>query len=76
MGINVKDVEKFLGKWKDILRLRDWDIKIHIVNQEWQKSGDIKIDDCNRQAILMLNSINPRMTNLEEVIIHENLLNC
>lgn len=71
MKIDRKEAEKYLSKWQETLRLQDWDIKIHIVNQEWRKSGDIKIDDSNKQAILMLNSFNPRMTNYEAVIIHE-----
>ena len=71
MKIDIKEIEKYLNKWQSTLRLKDWDIKIHLVEKEWRKSGDIKIDDCNKQAILMINGKNPRMTNLEEVIIHE-----
>lgn len=37
-------VEQYLDKWQDILRIRDWDIKIELVDKEWRKSGDIKID--------------------------------
>lgn len=60
----------YLNKWKDILRLRDWDIKLHIVEKEWRKSGDIKIDEDDKKAILLVNS-NPKSTNLEELVVHE-----
>ncbi len=61
----------FLGKWQDILRLRDWDIKYELVNKEWRKTGDIKIDLTDRKAILMINNYNPKQTNLEALVIHE-----
>ena len=63
--------QEYLNKWQDILRLRDWDIKIQYVEKEWRKTGDIKIDMEDRIAILLLNKFNPRQTNLEELIIHE-----
>lgn len=44
MNIQTDEVESLLKKWTEILRLRDWDIKYYPVNQEWRKSGDIKID--------------------------------
>ena len=59
-----------LKKWQDILRLRDWDIKIQIVKTKWRKSGDIKIDLEDRKAVLLLNHT-PKSENLEELIIHE-----
>lgn len=71
MDINLKEAEKLLIKWQKTLKLQDWDIKVHIVNKEWRKSGDIKIDESNRQAILMLNNCNPKMTNVEDLVIHE-----
>lgn len=71
MKLERLECEGLLSKWQGILKLQDWDIKILIVDSEWRKSGDIKIDECNRKAILMLNGINPRVDNVEEVIIHE-----
>ncbi|QNO16000.1 hypothetical protein HYG86_15095 [Alkalicella caledoniensis] len=71
MKLEQLECERLLSKWQGILKLQDWDIKILIVDSEWRKSGDIKIDECNRKAILMLNGINPRVDNVEEVIIHE-----
>lgn len=71
MKFDEKDVEVFLKKWQDILRLRDWDIRYEIVNKEWRKTGDIKIDMDDRKAILLINNYNPKQTNLEALIIHE-----
>ncbi|MFO7810918.1 MAG: hypothetical protein R6V47_06065 [Candidatus Delongbacteria bacterium] len=63
--------EGTMRKWKKLLRLDHYDIKLEFVQREWRKSGDIKIDDCNHQAVLMLNTFNPSVKNSEEVIIHE-----
>ena len=71
MNIQAAEVESLLNKWKDILRLRDWDIKYYPVSQEWRKSGDIKIDSDDKKAILMLNNYNCKQTNLEALIVHE-----
>ncbi len=67
---NIKEIKRLLDKWQDILRLRDWDIKIKMVETEWRKSGDVKIDADDKKAILMINS-NPKNTNLEELVVHE-----
>lgn len=64
-------LQQYITKWQDILRLRDWDIRLTIVNVEWRKTGDIKIDADDKKAILMVNAVNPKQENLEEVIIHE-----
>jgi len=71
MEINEELLENYLRKWQDILRLRDWDIKYQLVNIEWRKTGDIKIDMTDRKAILMVNNYNPKQTNLEGLVIHE-----
>lgn len=68
--INEEVIIEYLNKWQDILRLRDWDIKLHIVENTWRKSGDIKIDDDDKKAIILINS-NPKSTNLEELVVHE-----
>ncbi|WP_051540085.1 hypothetical protein [Clostridium ihumii] len=64
-------VKDYLIKWQDILRLKDWDIKYELVDVEWRKSGDIKIDMTDRKAILLINTFNPKQTNLEALVIHE-----
>lgn len=64
-------LETYLRKWQDILRLRDWNIRYKMVATEWRKTGDIKIDMADKEAILMINNYNPKHTNLEAVVIHE-----
>ena len=61
--------EKYIGK----LRITPaWDIKLEFVEDPtWHKTGDFKIDCSDRKAILLLNVVNPKQENLEEVIIHE-----
>ncbi|HWQ57561.1 MAG TPA: hypothetical protein VN540_00960 [Clostridia bacterium] len=71
MNTNVADMQKYLEKWQRVLRLRDWDIKLQPVEKEWRKTGDIKIDMEDRNAVLLINVHNPRQTNLEELVIHE-----
>ena len=70
MGVNVSTLEELINKWQDILRLRDWDIKLKIVETEWRKSGDIKIDMDDKKAFMLINN-NPKSTNLEELVVHE-----
>lgn len=71
MFVKEDELKKYLNKWQDILRLRDWDIKYEIVNTEWRKTGDIKIDMDDKKAVLMVNNFNPKQTNLEALVIHE-----
>ena len=61
--------EKYIRK----LRVTpEWDIKLELVEDPtWPKTGDFKIDCDDRKAILLLNTVNPKQENLEEVIIHE-----
>lgn len=68
---DMKKAQEYLEKWQKVLRLRDWDIRIHEVKQEWRKTGDIKIDETDRRAVLMLNNFNPHADNLEGLVIHE-----
>lgn len=71
MKIDVVKLQEFLSKWQEILRLRDWDIKLHVVETEWRKTGDIKIDEDDKKAVLMINGFNPKQTNFEAVVVHE-----
>ena len=49
-----------------------WDVRLEFVEDPaWQKTGDFKIDCDDRKAILLLNVVNPKQENLEEVIVHE-----
>jgi hypothetical protein len=70
MGVEVKKLEEIMNKWQNVLRLNDWDLHLKIVEKEWRKSGDIKIDTSNRKAVMLINN-NPKCTNLEELVVHE-----
>ena len=71
MSFDENLIEKYLRKWQERLRLKDWDIKLQLINQEWNKTGDIKIYMTDKKAIVMINNYNPKENNLEPVIIHE-----
>ena len=66
-------LQSLFQKWIDILRLKNqWDIRLELVRDPaFRKTGDIKIDCDDRKAILMLNVLNPKQENPEEVIVHE-----
>jgi len=68
---SMNEVTEILNRWTAVLRLQDWDIGLEIVDTEWRKTGDVKIDMDDRQAILMINSSNVNDYVLEELIIHE-----
>ena len=68
---NEVDLRQLLEKWQKILRLKDWDIKLELVSKEWRKTGDVKIDQADKTAILLINNFNPKQTDIEAVIIHE-----
>ena len=68
---NANNMQRFLTKWQTILRLNDWDISLQTVEKQWRKTGDIKIDMCDKTAILLINTFNPKQENLEMLIIHE-----
>ena len=64
-------LQAHIDKWQHILRLMDWDIKLELVAKEWRKTGDVKIDQAEKSAILLINNYNPRFDNIESVIVHE-----
>lgn len=70
MAVDLERLQNLLCKWQDILRLRDWDIQVRIVDKEWRKSGDIKMDMDDKKAVMLINN-NPKSTNLEELVVHE-----
>lgn len=65
--------EKVFEYWCKKLRIcPDWDIKLEWVEDpNWRKTGDFKVDCDDKKAILLLNEVNPKYENLEEVIVHE-----
>ena len=68
-----QQAQECFEKWCRKLRLvPDWDIQLEFVEDpEWRKTGDFKVDCTDKKAILMLNGVNPKQENLEEVIVHE-----
>ena len=66
-------LEELFDKWCKKLRISpQWDVKLELVQDpEWRKTGDFRIDPTDRKAILMLNVVNPKQENMEEVIVHE-----
>lgn len=68
-----KDLVRICEKYCAKLRISPfWDVKLQFVEDiSWRKTGDIKIDCDDRKAVLLLNIINPKQENLEEVIVHE-----
>jgi predicted metal-dependent hydrolase len=70
MKVTKKDIEKHLSKWQVKLQLRDWDISVKIIRTRWRKSGDVKVDLENRNAVLLVNH-KPKCLNLEEIVVHE-----
>ena len=49
-----------------------WDVKLELVEDpDWPKTGDFKIDCEDRKAVIMLNAVNPKSENMEEVVLHE-----
>jgi hypothetical protein len=71
MSVNKKKIEDYLKKWQSILRLRDWDIIVRIVETEWRKSGDIKVDLEDKKAVLLINQNPKTCENVEELVVHE-----
>lgn len=64
---------QLFSKWCQKFRIMpDWDINLEFVDDiNWRKSGDIKIDCDDKKAVLLLNRVNPKQDNIEEVIVHE-----
>lgn len=70
MTVDLEQLSKLLTKWQHVLRLRDWDIELELVDVRWRKSADIKIDLEDRKAIMLINR-SPKSDNLEELVVHE-----
>jgi len=69
--LDFNELHEILRKWQKILRLSDWDIKLELVTKEWRKTGDVKIDQADKVAIVLINNCNPKQTNMEAIVIHE-----
>ncbi len=73
MGISKEFAQERFLFWCQKLRLSPgWDIRLEWVeNPDWPKTGDFNVDCDDKKAILLLNAVNPRQENWEEVIVHE-----
>jgi hypothetical protein len=73
MMLTEEALQTLFDKWIGILRLKNqWDICLELVrDSSFRKTGDFKIDCDDRKAILMLNVLNPKQENPEEIIVHE-----
>lgn len=67
------EISRLFEKWLKKLRLTPaWDVKLEFVEDpEWRKTGDFKVDCDDMKAVLLLNAVNPKQENMEEVIVHE-----
>lgn len=66
-------INALFKKYVEKLRITPaWDVSLDFVEDPmWNKTGDFKIDCDDRKAILLLNALNPKQENIEEVIVHE-----
>jgi len=71
MGVSRRKIEEYLEKWQGLLKLKDWDIAVKMVETEWRKSGDIKVDLEDRKAVLLINQNPVTCENVEELVVHE-----
>ena len=71
--MEMREIRTLFEKWCRKLRIVPaWDVKLEIVTDPaWNKTGDFQIDCDDRKAVLLLNALNPKQENLEEVIVHE-----
>jgi len=67
------ELNALFEKWVRKLRIvPSWDVRLELVEDAgWRKTGDIRIDCDDRKAVVLLNALNPRGANLEEVLVHE-----
>ena len=69
-SVNEKSIDESLRKWQPLLSLSDWDIRPVVVQKDWRKSGDVKIDESNKMAAVMIRSdLDPAY--LEQIVVHE-----
>ncbi len=71
-GLQLKELNKILAKWKKVFQVDNWRIKIEITDfkrKGFRQSGDIKIDLKNKKARLLMT--NKPFRNEESTIIHE-----
>ena len=67
------EVQRLFDRYCKKLRIVPaWDVKLELVEDPtWRKTGDFRIDCDDKKAVFLLNAVNPKQENLEEVIVHE-----
>lgn len=67
------EVQRLFDRYCKKLRIVPaWDVKLEFVEDPtWRKTEDFRIDCDDKKAVLLLNAVNPKQENLEEVIVHE-----
>lgn len=67
------EVQRLFDRYCKKLRIVPaWDVKLEFVEDPtWRKTGDFRIDCDDKKAVFLLNAVNPKQENLEEVIVHE-----
>lgn len=68
-----EELRKLLDSWCRKLRITPfWSVRLELMDDpDYRKTGDIKIDCDNRNAIVILNLSGASRSNLEEVLVHE-----
>lgn len=71
--IDKNEANKLFEKYIKKLRITPtWDVQLEFVDDpNWKKPGDFKIDCDDRQAVVLINIVNPKQENIEEVIVNE-----
>lgn len=67
------EVQRLFDRYCKKLRIVPaWDVKLEFAEDPtWRKTGDFRIDCDDKKAVFLLNAVNPKQENLEEVIVHE-----
>ena len=67
------EVQRLFDRYCKKLRIVPaWDVKLVFAEDPtWRKTGDFRIDCDDKKAVFLLNAVNPKQENLEEVIVHE-----
>jgi hypothetical protein len=68
--MRISKATKKLKKWKEVLRLQDWEIIIEDIKKPSKKMGDFSLDRDTKSAIVKLDFSNKK-ENIEKTLIHE-----
>ena len=68
---NKEELQKRFEELLKIFQFENWNIKLEFIEKDWKNTGNVKVDIEGKTAIVYLNIFNPKMENLEQVLIHE-----